>query len=771
MIDEGRPAMRKHEVTSEHNQEESVSPTEETTPAASFKRPAMSHRCRRWLAGSTAVVAALAAALVALPAAQAGAATALTKVTKNTGTIPTAGSPKVAATAKIAVIASAVDPANGDVAESNGNQVFLVVNATAEPATDFGIGTSGTLTKGDAYLLAGKGGAGWPTPLVDGTKAVTSDIGIPSLVAFDGNGNLVMAGKSTGRTYVSTVPVTTGSYYGFTSMTAGGLYFLAGNSVPGKTVPAPGITLPTALTLVSINAGGGLAIGGVQNVVLGTTTALFYLNFTSSSQTPYGVTAAAGHSTQLAGGGTTTCHSGAQTAAVTGGLPIVGPRLYSDTAGNLYVSNSNGTCTWVLPKATGNLTVDGATTAVTVGTAYKFAGDGVAPFTTAPTLGSSAVTTSIAAIDGVTEDKAGNVVLTLNAGTGTRTTINGVYVVANSTGKYYTQTMHAGDVYLIAGGSHQLLGAFTLPTTPGVDSNGNLFFTDQGAHDLYELTGGPGGVAHTPTTTATTLGATPASPQKQGTSVKFTATVTPHAAGTVKFTAGATTLGTVPVTTANGQAFVNETTLTVGTYTIHAAYTPTTPATFAGSSATTPYKITTATAPGTTTYATTPTTGKTVNTSGTETITQTIPASGVFKLTVNDHAVVQMTRPKVNGATESSHGTLTPAQVTTSRNTVPGWTVSGQVGTFSSSGGHTFPGSDLGWTPAVLSQTTPASGVHFGPVVAPGVTPGLTAASTWAKATAGAGIGTTRLGAKLTLVIPSTTPPGTYHATFTVSAI
>ncbi len=568
--------MRKHEVTSEHNQEESVSPTEETTPAASFKRPAMSHRCRRWLAGSTAVVAALAAALVALPAAQAGAATALTKVTKNTGTIPTAGSPKVAATAKIAVIASAVDPANGDVAESNGNQVFLVVNATAEPATDFGIGTSGTLTKGDAYLLAGKGGAGWPTPLVDGTKAVTSDIGIPSLVAFDGNGNLVMAGKSTGRTYVSTVPVTTGSYYGFTSMTAGGLYFLAGNSVPGKTVPAPGITLPTALTLVSINAGGGLAIGGVQNVVLGTTTALFYLNFTSSSQTPYGVTAAAGHSTQLAGGGTTTCHSGAQTAAVTGGLPIVGPRLYSDTAGNLYVSNSNGTCTWVLPKAAGNLTVDGATTAVTVGTAYKFAGDGVEPFTTPPTLGTPVVTTSIASIDGLTEDLAGNLVLTLNASTATRTTINGVYVVANSTGTYYTQSMTAGDVYLIAGGSHQLLGAFTLPTTPGVDSNGNLFFTDPGPHILYELTGGPTGPA-LPATTTTVTSSTSGN-SVFGQSVTFTATVTPTSTtpptGTVTFKDGSTTLGTGTLATVSGvkKATFATSTLGVATHPITAVY-------------------------------------------------------------------------------------------------------------------------------------------------------------------------------------------------------
>ena len=181
------------------------------------------------------------------------------------------------------------------------------------------------------------------------------------------------------------------------------------------------------------------------------------------------------------------------------------------------------------------------------------------------------------------------------------------------------------------------------------------------------------------------------------------------------------------------------------------------------------YKITTATAPGTTTYNTNPTTNTTPTTKGTDTIVQQIPKTGTFKLTVTK-ATVHLTRPKVSGATESSHGTLPGAQVTTTRNTVPGWTVSGQVGTFSS-GTHTFPGSDLGWTRAVVSPDHTGdrrarrcgrrSGDH--PRSDLGVDVG--------QGHSGQGHRDLVLGAKLTLVIPSTTPPGTYTATFTVSAI
>ncbi len=733
----------------------------------------MNRRWRRRFGGATAAVAAVSTALIAVPAVSAGAATAITTVTQgSTGTTPTVGSPQPAASAKIAVVASAVDPANGDIAEvDNLDQVFLVVRAANEPATDFGLGTTGTLTEGDVYKVAGTGNTGWQTPITNGLKGTSSLIGKPSRVAFDAAGNLLIGSKTGSKSFLMAVAAATGSNYGF-SMTAGDLYYLAGFISSTTPLPTPGITLSGPVNITGIAAGSGLGSGGTQNVVIATNAVtsigVTYLNYTSGSLSLFGATEAAGSATTIAGGGTGACTSGAESLPATGaaGFTASPSGIFSDASGNVYVGDA-GTCDWVLPKANGTLTIDGASTAVAAGTAYKVAGDGVSPFTTPPASHAAANASAVGDTLGVTEDLAGNLVFAMGTG---GAAIAGIYVVANSTGTYYGQAMTAGDLYTIAGGPTGTLQSFTTPVLSGNDATGDLYVADTTAHKVYELTGGPTGVAHAPTSTTTTLAATPTSPQKQGTSVKFTATVSPKAAGTVKFTAGASTLGTVPVTTTTGQAFVTETTLTVGTYTVTATFTPAVPATFAGSSGTTPYKITTATAPGTTTFNTTPTTGKTVSTTGTETITQTIPASGVFKLTVNDHAVVKMTRPLVNGATESSHGTLTPAQVTTSRNTVPGWTVSGQVGTFSS-GTHTFPGSDLGWTPAVLSQTTPASGVHAGPVVAPGTVPGLTAASTWAKATAGAGIGTTKLGAKLTLVIPSTTPPGTYHATFTVSAI
>src|SRR6185437_1264712 len=122
-----------------------------------------------------------------------------------------------------------------------------------------------------------------------------------------------------------------------------------------------------------------------------------------------------------------------------------------------------------------------------------------------------------------------------------------------------------------------------------------------------------------------------------------------------------------------------------------------------------------------------------------------------------------------SGNTESSTGTLDPVSVTDTRNTVPGWTVSGQTSNFTS-GSHTIPGKDLGWTPSVISQSAGQTATAGSPV-APGTTPGLTHASTWASAPAGKGLGTASLGAALHLVMPYDTTPGTYKATFTVSAI
>ncbi|BCB84819.1 hypothetical protein Psuf_021320 [Phytohabitans suffuscus] len=96
-----------------------------------------------------------------------------------------------------------------------------------------------------------------------------------------------------------------------------------------------------------------------------------------------------------------------------------------------------------------------------------------------------------------------------------------------------------------------------------------------------------------------------------------------------------------------------------------------------------------------------------------------------------------------------------------------GWAVSAQSGPFTSSAGQV--GADhLGWAPKVL---TPRDGVTAGPAVAGLLAggPGLGSAATMATANNAGRVGSTRVGADLTLAVPLDTDPGAYTATLTVS--
>lgn len=92
-------------------------------------------------------------------------------------------------------------------------------------------------------------------------------------------------------------------------------------------------------------------------------------------------------------------------------------------------------------------------------------------------------------------------------------------------------------------------------------------------------------VAAGPTSTTTTVAASPASPQVVGTNVTFTATVSPSAAGSVQFKDGTTNLGS-PVAVVSGHAPLSTTALTVGTHSITAVFTPTDSTAFSGSTST-----------------------------------------------------------------------------------------------------------------------------------------------------------------------------------------
>jgi hypothetical protein len=105
--------------------------------------------------------------------------------------------------------------------------------------------------------------------------------------------------------------------------------------------------------------------------------------------------------------------------------------------------------------------------------------------------------------------------------------------------------------------------------------------------------------ASTVTSTTTTLTTSPASPQIAGTSIQLTATVSPATDGTVQFEDGSTPIGS-PVTVASGAASLSISTLSVGSHTLNAVFTPS-GSTFSGSTGTTSFTVSPAAATSTNT--------------------------------------------------------------------------------------------------------------------------------------------------------------------------
>lgn len=249
-----------------------------------------------------------------------------------------------------------------------------------------------------------------------------------------------------------------------------------------------------------------------------------------------------------------------------------------------------------------------------------------------------------------------------------------------------------------------------------------------------------------------TLTANP-NPATSGQTVTLTATTSVSGAtGTVQFENNGTNINTTPAQVSGGVAttsFVAPTVTSATTESLTAVYTPSGSFT-AGTAGSLSLPVNPAPA-----------------NSGTIPLAVSVPASGSFTLTVDTTDLVNLTASGL-----SATGSTTPIVVADSRNTYPGWSVSGQdsdwTGTGSAAGG-TISGSQLGWQP---TDTALAPAVSLGALVSP-VTPGLGSAATLASVHAGLGngFGTSTLGADLTLTIPATAPAGPYTSGLTISAV
>jgi alpha-tubulin suppressor-like RCC1 family protein len=149
-------------------------------------------------------------------------------------------------------------------------------------------------------------------------------------------------------------------------------------------------------------------------------------------------------------------------------------------------------------------------------------------------------------------------------------------------------------------------------------------------------------------------------------------------------------------------------------------------------------------------------------------LTTAVPQNGTFTLTVDTADTVTLA---VSGS--SAAAATTPIIVSDTRNTYPGWSVSGQGTNWTGSGtaaGATISGNQLGWTPS--STGTLPQGVMLGSPVTPaspglGSTPAVLAS---APQGVGNGFGTTTLGASLTLLIPAGQATGSYTSGLTITA-
>ncbi|HUN34051.1 MAG TPA: Ig-like domain-containing protein [Trebonia sp.] len=252
-------------------------------------------------------------------------------------------------------------------------------------------------------------------------------------------------------------------------------------------------------------------------------------------------------------------------------------------------------------------------------------------------------------------------------------------------------------------------------------------------------------------TSTTTLTVSPGQAQT-GQNVTFTANVTDSdgssPSGTVSFETepDGTVIGS-PVTVTNGTATLSEPFSTTGTFQVEAVFSPSNVGVLQGSSSSVQDVVVT------------PAGGYV------EPLAVTVPASGSFNITVGT-ATVNLA---VSGSTAT--GALNPITVTDSRNTYPGWSVSGQTSDFtetSTTPTGDIPGDDLGWAP---TDTALADNAALGSAVTAGSKPGLgDTAETLASAAAGDGFGTTTLGANLTLDIPASAPAAAYTGALTVTA-
>lgn len=222
------------------------------------------------------------------------------------------------------------------------------------------------------------------------------------------------------------------------------------------------------------------------------------------------------------------------------------------------------------------------------------------------------------------------------------------------------------------------------------------------------------------------------------------------AAGVINFKEGATTVASVPVASEAASALL--TGVADGAHTYTAEFVPS-DTVYAGSTSGSVLVNVGSPAPQT------------------SNITVTIPSGvGTLTLTGVDSSVSLGTASHAGG-TLNAQGTLHSVVTDSRQLEYPAWSLTGQVGDFTSAvGGHVLDGKYLGWTPSITGD---AAGSAAGAVVlpAPGSVNGLKTSSVFATGLPNEAGSITNASALLQLKAPAKTRAGAYSATLTLTLV